>query len=574
MIHQSNLYPMAVKTLTRVGGASIPVVPGTIMSAQTQGSGTLLRVRNPLGAIDNIVVTEAVGTVVADTCLFLVTPIVPFGSASSAKYIRADTVASFEEAPGGTLLILLSDDNGNDRGATLNVSEALATIQSRINTAIASIPESGTWGNLTAAGTTQGTATAITTNNVNITAGGSGRGVRLPAATVGMRVVIKDKTGSSKRVYPATGEFIDERLVNIPFDLPAYGQIELVCGVAGTWTTFRDVCIVNITGNGTTQASTALIPAGTDIANLTTTSAGNTAFVLSSVTIGKIVRIVNTSAITGRMFPASGQQIGSLAVDAVQFIPAGGWIDLFGSSATVWTVVGGTVVPNTYHDEIRPITPTGRVRVTDGGVQMASFSRGGNTMDVGVAFAYETGIPTPGGNQSNGVQVNNTHFLATSCATLGDSLTISGQSTWSSIRNAGVADAYCYCPSGHTMNGVTDGFARVPAGKTIVVYSVADSAWVSSELVNEIVTTVTLVGGQGVVQATAGAGAVAIGGLVAQIRAESYVEVIGLVGAVAGAVSVNFTSAPVAATSITIQGKTELGADAADTNTVRIRIVF
>ena len=181
MINQSILIPMAVKTLTRASdSASIPVIPGIIMSAQAQGTGTLLKVRNERGDITPVVVTEAVATVVNGTTLFLVTP------SSGAKYIRAETVADFADARGGTLLQLLSDDNGQDHGASLLVTESVATIQARIDAAIIAGGGGGgggSFGSITATGATQGTAAAITTSVVRITGGAAATGVTLTTAT-------------------------------------------------------------------------------------------------------------------------------------------------------------------------------------------------------------------------------------------------------------------------------------------------------------------------------------------------------------------------------------------------------
>lgn len=72
----------------------------------------------------------------------------------------------------------------------------------------------GTAGSITAAGSTQGTATAITKTVINI-GGGSG-GVRLPDTSAG-RVIYLWNTGvASLNVYPASGETIGNLALNAP----------------------------------------------------------------------------------------------------------------------------------------------------------------------------------------------------------------------------------------------------------------------------------------------------------------------------------------------------------------------
>lgn len=72
----------------------------------------------------------------------------------------------------------------------------------------------------TAAGTTQGTATSITTSVTNITAGGDATGAVLPQAmTVGDSGMVCNATSTTKYVYPTSGGTINGGTANVPLAL-------------------------------------------------------------------------------------------------------------------------------------------------------------------------------------------------------------------------------------------------------------------------------------------------------------------------------------------------------------------
>lgn len=91
---------------------------------------------------------------------------------------------------------------------------------------------------LTAAGSTQGTALALDyTTFQRVTTVAASTGVRLPAATVGARIVVFNKGANSLTVYPATGEAINNGAANAAFSggVAAQRSCMFVCMVAGTW---------------------------------------------------------------------------------------------------------------------------------------------------------------------------------------------------------------------------------------------------------------------------------------------------------------------------------------------------
>ena len=91
---------------------------------------------------------------------------------------------------------------------------------------------------LTAAGTNQATALALDyTTFQRVTTVAASTGVRLPAATVGARIVVFNKGANALAVYPATGEVINNGAANAALSggVAAQKGCEFVCMVAGTW---------------------------------------------------------------------------------------------------------------------------------------------------------------------------------------------------------------------------------------------------------------------------------------------------------------------------------------------------
>jgi hypothetical protein len=101
---------------------------------------------------------------------------------------------------------------------------------------------------VTAAGTTQATATALTKDE-NIVTSGTG-GVQVQGATTGKIVVVINRTASAINVYPASGHYFDGLAVNIPISLPANAFIELYGFSSTQW---------NSTINAVTNAMNTII---------------------------------------------------------------------------------------------------------------------------------------------------------------------------------------------------------------------------------------------------------------------------------------------------------------------------
>ena len=92
-------------------------------------------------------------------------------------------------------------------------------------------------------GTTQGTATALTTSINNVTTTGASTGVLLPAAIAGYRIVVRYGGANALSVYPNTSGTINAGLANVAYSLVVGGCIEFVAMNSTTWYTMNSTYI-------------------------------------------------------------------------------------------------------------------------------------------------------------------------------------------------------------------------------------------------------------------------------------------------------------------------------------------
>ena len=90
---------------------------------------------------------------------------------------------------------------------------------------------------VSAAGTTQATATLLTRPINNISTVGANSGVILPSAYPGMRVLVRNATVTTVRVYPGTGAQINTLGTNVQLNLETLANIEFVAFTSTQWYT-------------------------------------------------------------------------------------------------------------------------------------------------------------------------------------------------------------------------------------------------------------------------------------------------------------------------------------------------
>jgi hypothetical protein len=90
---------------------------------------------------------------------------------------------------------------------------------------------------LTAAGSNQGTALALTADVNNVTTVAASTGVILPFWQTGHRIVIRNGGANNLSVYPNSGAQINSAGTNVAFTLASGGSLEFICMTSTQWVT-------------------------------------------------------------------------------------------------------------------------------------------------------------------------------------------------------------------------------------------------------------------------------------------------------------------------------------------------
>jgi len=101
---------------------------------------------------------------------------------------------------------------------------------------------------VSAAGSTQAGATALTVDYNVVTTVAASTGVRLPTATAGRRIVIVNKGANTLSIYPATGGTIDALSANAAIQVAANGSIEIMASSSTQWYSIARVAIFDSAG--------------------------------------------------------------------------------------------------------------------------------------------------------------------------------------------------------------------------------------------------------------------------------------------------------------------------------------
>ena len=122
---------------------------------------------------------------------------------------------------------------------TAKATTTKLTFNASTGSLFATLMTFGTTDTITAAGSTQGTATALTTSINNVTTTAASTGVLLPTAIAGYRIVIRNGGASALNVYPNTSATINAGSVNVAYSLVAGGCIEFVAMNTTKWYTLN-----------------------------------------------------------------------------------------------------------------------------------------------------------------------------------------------------------------------------------------------------------------------------------------------------------------------------------------------
>ena len=262
---------------------------------------------------------------------------IPVGS--SLQFIAVSTSQYYSSATG-------------DTGTGANVRQVAPQLNAETYTTSATV---------SAAGTTQGTATALTSDYNIATTVASGSGVVLPTATTGRRLIVVNKGANALNIYPASGAAIDALGSNVALSLPVSGWLELDAASTTQWYSSYNAYIAqqttatNATNLVTTNFTVAQV--GTNLTFVTTqTFSASITGTTMTVTTASSGDVLYGAALTGTGITGGttvGVQLTSTETAAASpSYSSGGasgastFVVSSASGIAVGQIVSGTGIPN------------------------------------------------------------------------------------------------------------------------------------------------------------------------------------------------------------------------------------
>lgn len=107
----------------------------------------------------------------------------------------------------------------------------------------------GIGSSITAAGTVQGDATALSKTYNVVTTATANQGVKLPTAAAGLVYNVINTTTVNIKVYPNTSGTINSGTANAAVDLPAGASVQLVGTSSSNWITLVENVVYDSSGS-------------------------------------------------------------------------------------------------------------------------------------------------------------------------------------------------------------------------------------------------------------------------------------------------------------------------------------
>ena len=202
---------------------------------------------------------------------------------------------------------------------------------------------------ITAAGTTQGTATLLVADINRVTNVGAGAGVTLPSAVPGLDLVVVNRGGNSLQVYGSGTDTIDAVSSALGVTQMQSSVCIYACAAAGLWDSngigtgyagsFPTVSFANNlvakAGGGQSPAT----PVTTVVNRYTTVATSGDAATLPAAQGGMQVTVTNASANSMNVFPNTGDSINGASANAAFALPAGKTANFSSAGPTFWHAV-------------------------------------------------------------------------------------------------------------------------------------------------------------------------------------------------------------------------------------------
>ena len=272
-----------------------------------------------------------------------------------------------------------------------------------------------TTASVSAAGTTQVTATALTTDYNVVTTVGASSGVVLPTATVGRRIIVVNKGANALAIYPASGAAIDALAANTAISLAVGGVLEFNASSTTQWysTTNTAINAAQLTGTvATANGGTGLTGFG---------AANNAIYSTSSTALAAGTLPVAAGGTGATSLTANYALLGN-GTSALQGVAPGASGNVLTSNGTTWTSsapTGGGVTSITFGTT--GLTPN---TATTGAVTVAG------TLAVGNGGTGSTTLTANSVILGNGTSALSSNLVAPSTAA---NALISNGTTWASV---------------------------------------------------------------------------------------------------------------------------------------------
>jgi hypothetical protein len=232
MVGQTNDTVFQYNTATNSISAVTDVF-NTTSNARVQGNLALQGNANIDGTLTIQGVTTLSGTTTATTFS-------NSGTATLASSTGAQTSSFGAGATTSGTLKTLNIGTAGVSGSTTAINIGSAVSGATSTTTLNGLVIDSISAAVSAAGTTQGTATGLVSNINNVTVvTAAAAGVRLPTAVAGMRILVRNSDSADVlSIYPATGGTINALAANAAFTIIAGATIELMATTATQWYTF------------------------------------------------------------------------------------------------------------------------------------------------------------------------------------------------------------------------------------------------------------------------------------------------------------------------------------------------
>lgn len=485
--YDSSPIVMTLATALRSGDTELRINPAKINIVKTHASGAEVWYQEGVhGQYTSAIVTETPSAIlalglplveVADVLTPTETVWIPVGNISEVQI--ADAGAS-------SFIYVNLDKNGN--ASQRKVAVAPSVFIAAMDAAMTAVSPTSQIQVIAAAGTTQGTATLITSSSVTITSGAADTGAILPEGALIGEIFITNQSGSEKFIYPASGENFEGLGADFPQSIPDGESMNLKYA-STEWVAEDSEFMQKVAASGTVQGG-GQIKANVATAYITSvTPMFHTAVTLPEAKAGTKITIHQLATVTAQLFPSGTDQIYGLGAGVKTPVALGQSINLQCTVNGSWedevSQIETLVVNN-----IKSTATGGVVKIQDlTGTDRVYFNQNNTEFFVGVNLhnisVEATTVPAT---------VNGTLIRITTCATEGDGIILgAAHNNLVKVVNSGVATAFIYPPAGLLMNGVVDGYLPITRGGVAEFITDESGGWVgtliNTALAHEVVAT-------------------------------------------------------------------------------------